>query len=226
MTREEKITRYRHLRAISKLHQNAAMKFVSRATMLDYGRRLGIVQGNTFVCDSPGELTFVFDLAIYASREGRSRGIDRYARTVHPEPGSDTALMLKAALNARFGIWRIEGRHETAGLTILDVVRETTHWLMDEGFEATAPIGSVFAGRVKAVDDFVMTCGAAVPVDVDMLAEAFAHAPNWSGRSRAAVVEDPRFAIAIFRAALQTGITDRLEFRDPGELQLETEDAD
>ncbi|HTB46710.1 MAG TPA: hypothetical protein VK741_24040 [Acetobacteraceae bacterium] len=225
MTREEKITRYRHLRAIGKQHQNAAIKFVSRATMLDYGRRLGIVQGNTFVCDSPDELTFVFDLAVYTSREGRSRAIDRYARTVNPEPGSDTAIMLKAAQNARFGVWRIEGRHETAGLTIWDVARETTHWLMDEGFEASVPVGSVLAGRVKAVDDFVMTCGAVVPLDVDTLAEAVAHTPNWSARSRAAVVEDPRFATAVFRAALQSGVADRIEFRDPGELQLEMADA-
>ncbi|MGA3397869.1 MAG: hypothetical protein ABSC95_01515 [Acetobacteraceae bacterium] len=226
MTREEKISRYRHLRAIGKQHQNAAMKFVSRATMLDYGRRLGIVQGNTFVCDSPDELAFVFDLALYTSREGRSRGIDRYARTVTPAPGSDSAVMLKAAQNSRFGVWRIDGRHEPAGLAIWDVARETTHWLMDEGFEATAPIGSVFAGRVMAVDDFVMTSGAVVPLDADTLVETFAYAPNWSARSRAAVVEDPRFAIAVFRAAIQSGIADRIEFRDPGQLQLETADAD
>jgi hypothetical protein len=218
MTREEMISRYRHLRAIGKQHQNAAIKLVSRPTMLDCGRRLGIVQGNTFVCDSPDELTFVFDLAVYTSREGRSRAIDRYARTVNPEPDSDTAVMLKAAQNARFGVWRIESRHETAGLTIWDVIRETSYWLMDEGIEATAPIGSVFAGRLKAVDDFVMTCGAVVPLDVDTLAEAFAHAPNWSGRSRAAVVEDPRFAIAVFRAALQSGIADKIEFRDGGAI--------
>jgi hypothetical protein len=39
------------------------------------------------------------------------------------------------------------------------------------------------------------------------------------------VVEDPRFATAVFRAALQSGVADRIEFRDPGELQLEMADA-
>lgn len=226
MTREEKISRYRQLRAIAKQHQNAAIKFVGRATMLDYGRRLGIVYGSTFVCDSPDELTFVFDLALYTSREGRSRGIDRYARTVNAAPGSDTAVMLKAAQDARFVMWRVEGRHETAGLTIWDIAKEKTFWLMDEGFEATAPVGSVFAGRLKAVDDFVMTCGATVPLDEHTLAEAFENTPNWSARSRAAVVEDPRFAIAVFRAVLRSGIAEKIEFRDPAEWQLEAADAD
>jgi hypothetical protein len=226
MTRAEKIGRYRHLRTIAKQHQNAAIKFVSGATMREYGRRLGILHGNTFICDSPDELTFVFDLALHTSREGRSRGIDRYARTVHAAPGSDTDVMLKASQNARFAVWRVEGRHATAGLIIWDIANETTHWLMDEGFEATAPVGSVFAGRLKVADDFVMTCGATVPLDVDTLTEAFGSVPNWAARSRAAVVEDPRFATAIFRAALRGGIGEKIQFRDPGELQLETMDAD
>jgi len=226
MTREEKISRYRQLRAIGKQHHDAAIKFVSRATMFEYGRRLGILHGNTFVCDSPDELAFVFDLALYTSREGRSRAIDRYARTVHAAPGSDTAVVLEAAQNARFAMWRVEGLHETAGLTIWDIVNETTHWLMDEGLETSAPVGSVFAGRLKAVDDFVMTCGASVPVDEHTFAEAFRNTPNWSARSRAAVVEDPRFAIAIFRAVLSGGIAEKIEFRDSWELEPETADAD
>lgn len=226
MTREEKISRYRQLRAIDKQHQNAALKFVSGATMRDYGRRLGIVHGSTFVCDSADELTFIFDLAFYTSRDGRSRGIDRYARTVNPAPGSDSALMLKAAQNARFAMWRVEGRHKTAGLTIWDVANETTLWLLDEGLEATAPSGSVFAGRLKAVDDFVMTCGASVPLDEATLVEAFSSGQNWSAHSRAAVVEDPRFAIAVFRAVLRTGMADRIELRDPAEWKRETAEVD
>jgi hypothetical protein len=223
MTRAEKISRYRHLRAIAKQHQNAAIKFVSGPTMLDYGHRLGIVHGNTFICDSPDELAFVFDLALYTSRGGRSRGIDRYARTVKATPGSDTAMMPKAAQEARFVMWRVEARHEAAGLTILDIANETRHWLMDEGFEATVPVGTVFAGRLKVVDDFVMTCGASVPVDENTIADAFRSTPNWSARSRSAVVEDPRFAIALFRAVLRTGISETIEFRDPG--QRETAEA-
>ena len=121
-------------------------------------------------------MAFVFDLALYTSKQGRSRGIDRYARTVHAAPGSDEALMLKAAQDARFRLWRVEGRHATAGLAIWDIGNDGPLWLMDEGFEATARVGDMFAGRLIAIDDFVMTTGAAVPLDKEALLEICATA--------------------------------------------------
>jgi hypothetical protein len=97
---------------------------------------------------------------------------------------------------------------------------------MDEGLESSAPVHSAFAGRLKSVDGFVMTCGVAVPLDVDTLTEAIRNMRNWSARSRAAVADDPRFAIGIYRAALRSGISEKIQFRYPGELQFESEDAD
>jgi hypothetical protein len=225
MTRSEKLNRYRHLRAISARQHDAAVKFVGRGTLLDYGRRIGIVHDSTFVCDSIDEMTLAFDLAIHTSRQGRSRAIDRYARTVRATPGSDEAIMLKAAQDARFALWRVEGLHATAGLTLLDIANDITLWLMDEGLEASAPIGSVYAGRLMAVDDFVMTCGATVPVDEDLIIAVWDDAPRWRGRSRAAAVQDPRFAIAMFRASISTGMADKMQFLDPQEASLEAVDA-
>ena len=34
--------------------------------------------------------------------------------------------------HARFSVWRINQRHETAGLIITDVLREAEVWLVDE----------------------------------------------------------------------------------------------
>jgi hypothetical protein len=225
MTRKEKISRYRHLRAIAKQHHNAAIKFVGGPTMMEIGRRIKLVHGNTIICDSVDDMAYIFDLALYTSKEGRSRGIDRYARTVRAAPGSDEALMLKAAQEARFTLWRVEGLHETAGLTIWDIGNDRPLWLIDEGFEATARAGDIFAGRLKWVDDFVMTTGAAVPLDDEAFSEVWAHIPRMSATSKSGLIEDPRFAIAVFRTLLREGTEGKIAFRDPGAPGLDTEAA-
>jgi len=222
MTRAKIIERYRHLRAVSKQHYNAAIKFVSRPSMMEHGRKLGLVFGGSFVLDDVEDMAYVYDLALHKSKDGRSRGIDRYARSVRPAPGSDEALMLRAAQAARFTVCLVEGRHQTAGLNVLDIAGQRTLRLMDEGFEATMPVGALFASRLKTVDDFVMTTGAAVPLDRLVLRDILSTLTYSKINSAADVIEDYRFAIAVFRAHLsgETGI--RLEHRDSGE-SLEAE---
>ena len=220
MTRAEAIERYRHLRAASRQHLNAALDFVAKPAVLDYARKLGVVHANTIILDDMADFAYVHDLALYTAKEGRSRAIDRYARSVHPARDSDEAVMLRAAQTAYFAMCRVEGPHETAGLNIFDLARQKTVRLMDEGFEASMPVGALFASRLQPVDDFVMTTGAAVPLDRFTLQDILSNLP-FAVKSAAAVVEDYRFQIAAFRAYLsgETGI--RVEHRDFQEL-LET----
>ena len=81
MSREEVLTRYRHLREISKRHQTEAVRYVPHSALLDQARRIGLAVGKTLVAESMDELTLAFDLALYTAPPGRSRGIERYARS-------------------------------------------------------------------------------------------------------------------------------------------------
>ena len=173
MTRDQILERYRHLRAISTGHHSGALKFLPRQALLEHAKRLGLAIGGMLVAESEAEMTLVFDLALYTAKERRSRALDRYARATPLPPGSDAARMLEAMRHARFSVWRINRRHETAGLIITDVLREAELWLMDEQLEASAPEGLSFAGRICEPDRFA---------------------------------QDPRFAIAIYRAAIDSGI--------------------
>jgi hypothetical protein len=98
------LARYRQLREISKKHHHDILKLISGDAMLQQARRLGLVQGRTLILDDMEEMSYVFDLAIYTAPPGRSRAIDRYARSAQLPPGSDEALMLEAMRAARFAI--------------------------------------------------------------------------------------------------------------------------
>lgn len=173
------------------------------------------------MADNGSEMTFVFDLAIHTSVSGRSRAIDRYAAKYPPLAGSDGALILAAAQKASFAVWRVENWHETIGLQITDVVHEEQLWLIDKSLEASCPSGGMFASRLMTIDDFVITCGAIAPVDEFVLMEAWRSMPLSRSGPEVDDVQDPRFAAAMFRGAIHTGIMEDVRFIDPSDVDLQ-----
>src|ERR1700674_3316861 len=99
--RGDVLARYRHLREISKRHHANALDFLSKDAIMHHARRLGLGDRRTLILDSLDELTLAFDLAIHTAPVGRSRAIDRYARSAQHAPGSDEARVLEAMCNAR-----------------------------------------------------------------------------------------------------------------------------
>ena len=66
---------------------------------------------------------------------------------------------------ARFSVWRVERRHEVAGLIVQDLLRQGEAWLVDEALEQSAPEAMTMAIRLGTPDLFAMTSGIIVPVD-------------------------------------------------------------
>jgi len=214
-SRGEVLTRYRHLREISKRHHSAALKLLSRDAILHHARRLGLTDGKILILDSMDELTLAFDLAIHTAPAGRSRAIDRYARSTRFASGSDEVLVLEAMCNARFAIVVVRRQHPSAGLIVTDLFLKIDLWLMDEGIEVSLPVGTVFATRYFAPDRFVVTAGVGMPVDLDLLTSAIELVPVLLRKPRAETIDDRRFAEAIYRAAIAEGIMENMTYQDP-----------
>jgi hypothetical protein len=213
--RAEIIDRYRRFRAISTRHNRAALKGLSSEALMEQARRLGAARGRTLLLGSEDELTFVFDLVLYTSQGGRKRPIDRYAASQRLEQNSDEARVLSAMLAARFVLIRVERRHPEAGLIVRDLIREHEFWLVDQGLEATAPPGSQLATRVYSPDDFHMAAGVFVPLEGALLRSALERRPLLLRMHVNEAVEDRRFAEAIYREAIRSGVMERVRFQDP-----------
>ena len=109
LTRRREVRRYyRHWRAICTHHHTAVMPFIGQAAILEQARRLRLAADGVIVTNSTEELTLVYDLAIYTTKPGRSRAIERYARTAQLSHDSDEMRMLEAMCGAQFSIWRID----------------------------------------------------------------------------------------------------------------------
>jgi hypothetical protein len=216
MSREEILTRYRRLREINTRHQSEAVGFVPGSALLEQARRIGLAVSKSLVAQSMDELTLAFDLSLYTAPPGRSRGIDRYARSAGVVPGSDEDVMLQAMRQARFSLWQVEHRHEIVGLVLQDLMREKTVWLVDENLERTAPEGMTLAMRVITPEAFAMTCGVIVPVDALLIEQVFEEVLGRVQGDPDTIANDRRFATAIYRIAVEDGLMDQVGLVDPG----------
>lgn len=204
-TRDAVLSRYRRLRAIGRRLNEDLVASLSGDTVLHYAGRLGIASGRTLLLDSLDDLNFAFDLAIHTAPPGRSRAIERYAAAKRLPAGSDEAIALDAMRRARFTIYQVERRHEAAGLIIRDVFRRTELWLVDEGLEMSLRNGTIMAARLYAPEAFAMTTGVNVPVDSTLLLKTVDEVPQLDRKATTAVLDDRRFAEAMYRIALADG---------------------
>jgi len=214
LSRAEVLTRYRHLREISKQHHSTALDFLSKDTILSQARRLGLAQGKTLVLDSMDDLNLAFDLAIYTAPQERSCAIERYARAARLAPESDESLVLEAMRRARFSIIMIVRRHPVAGLIVKDLFRGVEVWLVDEGLESSLPDEAVLATRLYTPERFAMTAGVLVPLDLELMEDAIADTPQLLRKGYEEAIDDRRFAEAIYRVALASGFMQLVGYRD------------
>lgn len=213
----EIVARYRHLRAISERHHTGALGLVTQTGMMEHARHLGLAQGRrTLLLGNEEEMILVFDLAIYTARRGRSRAIDRYARSASLAAGSDDALVLEAMRQSRFSLWAIEGWHDVAGVIVTDLLRGGEIWLLDQNLAQSAATGMVFASRMCRPEDYAISCGVIVPASTALMEDLLFRFPGSLGHTDAdRFAQDPRFAAAVYRTAVNLGIMDSVEFRAP-----------
>jgi hypothetical protein len=209
MTRTEILTRYRRLRQISNEHHHYVLDVVANDVMLDCAKRLGLkTNGKSIIHCSKNEMILVEDAATYLPRPGRSSPIDRYARSAGFADGSDEALVLDAMRNARFSFWRVERRHETAGLILRDLLRDEETWLVDESMEEFASPGYEIAARLVQPEGFAINARITVPIVAELLEEVRARGQALLQMQNHILASDPRLVVTIYRAAVAIGLMD------------------
>ena len=114
---------------------------------------------------------------------------------------------------ARFAIIVILRRHDVAGLVVEDLFRGEV-WLVDEGLESSLPDGAALATRLCTPEGFAMTAGVLVPIDIELIEDAIAHTPQLLRNRREELIDDRRFAEAIYRVALASGVMEQVGYQD------------
>jgi hypothetical protein len=215
-TRDDVIARYRHVRGVTRRFNDGLLQLIPRSAVMEQAKKLGLLCARILVLDSMDQMAFLFDLAIYTAPPDRTRAIDRFARSARFPPDSEEARVLDSMRKARFTACMVKRRHEIAGLVMGDVLRQTEFWLVDEGLEGTLADGDTIVTRVFTPDAFSVTCGVMMPVDLGIMTSVFYEVvPRLKHHTIEQICQDRRFAEAIYRTAMDSGVMDTIAFRDP-----------
>jgi len=213
--RKNILTRYFHLREVSKAIHAGVLKLISTDALLSQARRLGLARGKTLLLEHEEEMFYVYDLAIYNAPPDRSRAIDRYAKSASFEAQSDERLMLEAMRRSRFAILAIDEAHGEAGLVATDIFRNSKVWLLDIGIERSMGAGDMIATRLLTPGPFSMTASVMVPFDTEMLEPIPMLLSQRVGNCKVSrVADDRRFAEAVYKVALAGGVMERVAYFD------------
>jgi hypothetical protein len=213
-SRADILSRYRRYRDLRKDIQTAALDNVPHSRFLDYAKRIGLSDGKVLFTDDTVELTLVFDLALYTAQAGRTRAIDRCARRRLRDSKPDEALVLQGLQASRFSIFRMIGRCEPTGVLLEDLMRGGMISLLDEGLEQSARPGEVFAMRVAPIEEFLITCGAVVPLDIETFEGIIDFLTDGAPDAElAALADDRRFAASLYELAIELGLMSFVAYR-------------
>ena len=199
---------YQRLRS-TRLHlSNELVARLSRDTLDEGARRLGILRDGTFVFDSEQEMSVLMDYCIYdVDHRGRNT-VEQYLCDCPPDPDSDEMLCLQAMQHATYTLAAVVGIEPGVGCHVRNLHTEETRLLADVGLAQTARVGTLMATRLLDFGDFVTTSGAALPVGVlddDALEE-------WQRKIRTGVNDDGSDPAPLIRACLEKGTSSRVQY--------------
>lgn len=169
MNRDDALSFYGPVRAGIQRVLKAAVRACSHADWMRAAKHLGVWSGDRIVVDDEIAIDMVADLALFEPNQRKRRAYDRFlsgqARQLDP---ADLGLANRMA-GAFFSMFRVAVRHPAAGIWAEDVLDENRRiWVLDEGLESSAPVGSVLGMRLFDMGPFHAGFGIVVPADEEI----------------------------------------------------------
>jgi len=215
----ELVNRYKRFREINRKLQNMLFKQVSGTALDECGRKLGITEGDTFVFGNEDEMYILMDYCIYEYLEKGQNAASRYLAESPPASDTDEYAVLKAMSQSFYTLIKVAKVLPGVGVEAEDLFSDRTYPLIDMGMGSTAVEGLVLATRLLSFTDFVMTSGAALPVDPETLAEILNSVLPRFGREAGKYIEiDARrkadLDAAVIRTCLKNDMSQHIKYQD------------
>jgi SEC-C motif len=162
----ELLTRYRRMREVRLQLNNVLVGTIPKRALQECGRRLGYLRKNTLVFDSEDDMAVLMDYCLYdPGRDGRTL-VTAFLEKSPPPAGSAELVALQQMTHAYYSIFQITDVERGVGVSVQDLLREETGFIVDIGFGNTARRHLMLASRIIPMEGFLMTGGAGLPVDL------------------------------------------------------------
>jgi hypothetical protein len=218
---DELFRTYKRLRNVLNAMNQELIRHLTRNSIQESARKLGLARGKTLVFSNPHEAAVLFDYCLYNSRSGGKTVIERYAEKTPPAPESDETTVLHAMLDSFFSVFQVRQVHKGRGVLLIEFFGKYELFLMDIGLGDTAVPDMPLAGRVLPFDDFYISSGALLPLHEEPVSEAVIPImERWllnrldMTHSKLSPGLEASFSAQLIRAALRGGALETVRYSD------------
>jgi hypothetical protein len=166
MTREEALAMYHPIRASVRRILSAAFRVCNQADLMRAAKALGLWgDGKVLLPEHDEAAEMLADIALFEPNQRGRRAFDVFLGKALQPDAAGFALAQRMG-DAFFSLFRFAGRHEVAGVWLVDLLAGNRRlWLMDESMEGAAATQSAFGMRVFDAGEFHVGFGIAIPSD-------------------------------------------------------------
>jgi len=219
--RSDLLDRYRRSREVRFRLNNLLVKTIPKKTLEECGRILGFFRKGTLFFDTEDETALLMDYCLYYPQPDGRNLITRYLEKSPPPPGSDEMATLQEMTHAYYALLRVLGVERGVGVSVRDLLQGETGFIVDVGFGNTARRHMMVATRIIPTEDFLMTGGAALPVDASA-AERISkelmrtgYNPEALDFKRITPRQEAEVAALIIRACRSAGMSSHIAYAEP-----------
>jgi SEC-C motif len=220
--RSELLDRYRRSREVRFRLNNLLIKTIPKKTLEECGRILGFFRKGAMVFETEDETSVLMDYCLYYPGPDGRNLVAKYLEKSPPPADSEEMAALQEMTHAYYSLFQVVDVERGVGVSVRDLLRGETGFIIDVGFGNTAQRHMMVATRIIPMEGFLTTGGAALPVDasagtrISTALKQTGYHPGTFDFKRITPRQEAELAAIIIRECRSTGMTSRIAYAEPG----------
>jgi hypothetical protein len=201
---------------------NLIVKTIPKRTLEECGRLLGFLQKGMMFFETEEETSVLMDYCIfYPGSDGRNL-VAKYLEKMPPPSDSDEMVALQEMTHAHYSLFQVNDVERGVGVSVKDLLRGETGFIVDVGFGNTAQRHMIIATRIIPLEGFLMTGGAGLPVgasaaeQISKELKRTGYNPETFDYKQITPRQEAEVAAIVIRECRSTGMTSRIAYAEPG----------
>ena len=216
------LDRYRRVREVRFRLNNLLVATIPKKTFEECGRILGFLRKGALFFETEDETALLMDYCIYYPGPDGRNLVAKYLETSPPPADSDEMVALQEMTHAYYSLFQVLEVERGVGVSVRDLLRDETGFIVDVGFGNTADRHMMLATRIFAMEGVLMTGGAALPVNASAAKRIFNDltrtnlTPETFDFHQITPRQEAELAALVIRACRSTGMSSRIAYAEPG----------
>jgi hypothetical protein len=212
---------YQQARAATRRLNDSLVKSIPTNTLRECGRILGMFHDGTFVFNTDDESSVLMDYSLYYPEADGRHAVAKLLENSPPPAGSNELIALQSMSRAYYSMFQVIDVEPGVGVMVEDLFRDETSFIVDIGFGNSASRQMILASRIIPMDGFLMSTGAALPVDDPTARRIFqevtrsGYTPEKLDFKQIITRQEAEFAAILIRECLSAGMTSQVAYEVP-----------